>query len=305
MLAKIINYQGQRSPIVVSKRSGFITKGHGRLMALQLLGWDKAAVDYQDYEDEAQEMADMVADNKIAELAETDVEMLNEIGVILGDSFDHELLGLEEKLELLSDETPGCDEDEVPEVTNSISKLGDVYELGEHRLVCGDSTDKATVELLMTGEEADMVFTDPPYRQSASVGGFLDEGRESRKKLRDSNLNEFEPAGFYSVLSMLNAPTIYAFCSKNLLRDYIESYMKISSPERGSVLDLFGGSGSTLIACEKTKRKCYMMELDEHYISVIIERWMKYTGRNDVYLLNKDGSKTIWSDVCAKRRKET
>lgn len=76
MLAKIIDYQGQRAPIVVSKRSGFITKGHGRLMAIQKLGWTSAAVDYQDYDSEAQEYADMVADNKIAELASTDVSMV-------------------------------------------------------------------------------------------------------------------------------------------------------------------------------------------------------------------------------------
>jgi ParB-like chromosome segregation protein Spo0J len=98
MLAKIINYQGQRSPIVVSKRSGFIVKGHGRLDAIKLLGWDKAAVDYQEYTDEAQEYADMIADNKIAELSETDAVILNEVGVLLGDSFDPELLGLEESL---------------------------------------------------------------------------------------------------------------------------------------------------------------------------------------------------------------
>lgn len=74
MLAKIIEYQGQRAAIVVSKRSGFITKGHGRLMAIQKLGWPHAAVDFQDYSDDAQEYADIVADNKIAELAEHDDE---------------------------------------------------------------------------------------------------------------------------------------------------------------------------------------------------------------------------------------
>ena len=76
MLAKIIKYQGQRSPIVVSKRSGFIVKGHGRLLALKKLGYTKVAVDYQDYENEAQEYADMIADNKIAELAEFDNNMM-------------------------------------------------------------------------------------------------------------------------------------------------------------------------------------------------------------------------------------
>lgn len=72
LLAKIIDYQGQRSPIVVSKRSGFVIKGHGRLLALHRLGWENAAVDFQDYENEAQEYSDMIADNKISELAEHD-----------------------------------------------------------------------------------------------------------------------------------------------------------------------------------------------------------------------------------------
>lgn len=94
LLAKIIDYQGQRAPIVVSKRSGFITKGHGRLMALRKLGWEKAAVDYQDYDSEAQEYADVVADNKIAELAQHDnAKMIEDLEVINLDDF--ELLGLD------------------------------------------------------------------------------------------------------------------------------------------------------------------------------------------------------------------
>ena len=101
-LAKIIDYQGQRSPIVVSVRSGFITKGHGRLMAIRKLGWDKVAVDYQDYESEAQEYADIVADNAIAEWAELDMALVTEEIKLLED-FDIELLGVEiceaEKLE--------------------------------------------------------------------------------------------------------------------------------------------------------------------------------------------------------------
>ena len=86
-LAKIIDYQGQRSPIVVSKRSGFITKGHGRLEAITLLGWEKVAVDYQDYDSEAQEYADIVADNSIAEWSTLDLsEITNEFS-----AFDSEL----------------------------------------------------------------------------------------------------------------------------------------------------------------------------------------------------------------------
>jgi ParB-like chromosome segregation protein Spo0J len=97
LLAKIIDYQGQRSPIVVSSRSGFIVKGHGRLAAIQKLGWKVAAVDYQHYEDEAQEFADMIADNKIAELAEHDDEMfkLEALNLQLDVSgFDLDLLGV-------------------------------------------------------------------------------------------------------------------------------------------------------------------------------------------------------------------
>lgn len=95
MLAKIINYQGQRSPVVVSNRSGFIVKGHGRLAALKALGWTQVAVDYQDYENEAEEFADMVADNKIAELAQHDdnlmVQGIRDFGIN-----DFELLGLDD-----------------------------------------------------------------------------------------------------------------------------------------------------------------------------------------------------------------
>ena|SRR5688572_6306722 len=96
MLAKIISYQGQRAPIVVSKRSGFIVKGHGRLEAIKLLKWEKAAVDFQDYQDEAQEFADMIADNKIAELAEHDDELmrLGALELKLDEGFDLELLGV-------------------------------------------------------------------------------------------------------------------------------------------------------------------------------------------------------------------
>lgn len=98
LLSKIIDYQGQRAPIVVSKRSAFITKGHGRLEALKALNWTQAAVDYQDYDSEAQEYADMIADNKIAELAEhDDLKMIDELrnNDFLKD-FDLELMGLDD-----------------------------------------------------------------------------------------------------------------------------------------------------------------------------------------------------------------
>jgi hypothetical protein len=93
-LAKIIDYQGQRSPIVVSNLSGFITKGHGRLLAIKMLGWESAAVDYQDYENEAQEYADIVADNSIAEWSNLDLSMINNDFVDLGPDLDLDFLGI-------------------------------------------------------------------------------------------------------------------------------------------------------------------------------------------------------------------
>ena len=170
-LAKIIDYQGQRAPIVVSKRSGFITKGHGRLEALKFIKWDKAAVDYQDYDDEAQEYADIVADNAISSWAELQLADINQEMLDLGPDFDIDLLGIKdfvieptEKFEAQSDE------DEVPEVDHPITRKGDIWILGNHRLMCGDSTMIDDVEKLMNGEKADMVFTDPPYGISIVKG---------------------------------------------------------------------------------------------------------------------------------------
>lgn len=116
MLAKIINYQGQRAPIVVSKRSGFITKGHCRLRALKELKWEKVAVDFQEYESEAQEYADIVADNKIAELADhDDSQMLDDIKDLNVQDMDFELLGLNDFSFLSADEHLAEKSEEVKE----------------------------------------------------------------------------------------------------------------------------------------------------------------------------------------------
>lgn len=94
LLAGIIRFQGMRSPIVVSKRSGFVIKGHGRLEALKKLGWQQAPVDYQDYDDEAQEHADMVADNAIAKWSTQDYSKVNNLLIDLGPDFDVDLMGI-------------------------------------------------------------------------------------------------------------------------------------------------------------------------------------------------------------------
>jgi DNA modification methylase len=342
MLAKIIDYQGQRSPIVVSNRSGFITKGHGRLEALQRLKWDEAAVDYQDYDSEAQEYADMIADNKIAELANHDDNMMiNDLKDI--DLPDYDLLGIPD-FEMPKEIEPQCDEDEVPSEADTRCKLGDVWTLGDHRLLCGDATDVLCVEKLMDGAKADMVFTDPPYGYS-----YESNYQDKHKMLKnDDKILDFMPV---MLTAMDENSTAYVcgshqtiekwkplFCDnlsyKNLIvwkknhwsmGDLKGSYAgqhelilfgsrgkqdmlgkretdvwsfdrtppdnhptqkpidlieyALSKFKSGKVLDLFGGSGSTLIACEKTNRKCYMMELDPHYCDVILSRWEKYTGK--------------------------
>lgn len=183
LLAKIIKSQGWRAPITVSKRSGFIVRGHGRLMAAQLLGVSQVPVDRQDYATEAEEWADLIADNRIAELSEIDdallASLLSEINV--GD-IDMDLTGFTDKQidNLLADfKTKEVAEDNfdtaaaVAEIKEPITKPGNVWQLGQHRLMCGDATVITDVEKLMDGKLASMVFTDPPYNV-AYEGGTAD-----------------------------------------------------------------------------------------------------------------------------------
>lgn len=365
LLAKIIGYQGQRSPIVVSKRSGFIVKGHGRLSAIKKLGWDKAAVDYQDYENEAQEFADMVADNKIAELAEHDDSMMIDGIKDLGLE-DFELLGLDD-FSLPELFEAQADEDEIPEHVEPLAKLGDIYQLGRHRLMCGDSTSIDAVEKLMNGEKAQTFFSDPPYggdvgglrtktaservegktliKRTASIIGdtkidwLVDAFANARTFLKDDftvmiffkwdHYEEIKKMGecfgkpsaccvwdrVRKASAFFRFQPQHEFCfhwgnqsdkketsalsnvwrePKELENSYLhptvkpiailEPAIRVTTDQNESVLDLFGGSGSTLIACEKTNRKCFMMELDPHYVDVIIARWEKYTGKKAEFL---------------------
>ena len=173
LLAKIIKTQGWRNPITVSNRSGFIVKGHGRLQAAKLAGLTVVPIDYQDYENEAAEYADMIADNRIAELAEVDdaslKELLDELEAF---SFDMELTGFDvESLEKLMAQFNDSDveeddfdaEVEAASIMDTITRPGDVWLLGRHRLMCGDSTIMTDVEKLMNGQLADLIFIDPPY----------------------------------------------------------------------------------------------------------------------------------------------
>lgn len=182
MLGRIIRSTGWRQPITVSKRSGFIVKGHGRLAAAMLEGLKQAPVDYQNYASEAEEYADLVADNRIAELAEIDQRMLadifadidtGEIPLEMTGFTEDEVEGLLTAMDeaLHTDETENPDDvPEIPEDAEIITQPGDLWVLGRHRLLCGDSTDRATVKQLMDGKKADMVFTDPPYGVNVKGG---------------------------------------------------------------------------------------------------------------------------------------
>lgn len=348
-LAKILKYQGWRYPIKVSKQSGFITSGHARLEAAKLNGWKKIPINVQEYESEEQEYADITADNAIASWSELDLSSINaEIGE-LGPDFDIELLGIKNFEIDVADKEGQCDEDEVPEPKEAITKLGDLWILGNHRLLCGDSTDILQVERLMNGEKADMVFTDPPY------GYKYESNHQSTHKMlqNDDKILDFLPCAY---AAMKEDSAIYicgshqtivnwrplvdqSFTYKNLIVwkknnwsmgdlsgdfagqheliifahkgrveirgerarnvwefdrdppkehptqkpvDLIEFAVTKVSDKLNIVLDLFGGSGSTLIACEKTNRKCFMMELDPHYCDVIVARWEKFTGQKAV-----------------------
>ena len=280
---------------------------------------------------------------------------------VLADNFDLDELmefGFEEKdlkLDLFEVEEEGLtDDDDIPEDVESVCKLGDLWKLGNHRLLCGDSTKKENIELLLDGNKADMVFTDPPYgidvvansprlqetKKLGSIGGsvmaktgkykpvigdedtgiaikfiqltndidsiiwggnyFTDVLKPSRgwivwdKKNGDTTFADAELA--YTTLD--KSVRIYEYLWSGMRRagnrkdeskyrlhptqkpvglfaDVIKDWCK----DKINILDGFLGSGSTLIACEKTNRVCYGMELDPHYCDVIINRWEQYTGK--------------------------
>ena len=366
-LAKILDYQGFRYAIKVSKLSGFITSGHGRLEAAKALGLKHVPVVYQDYENEDQEYADIVADNSIASWSELDLSSINLEIPEMGPDFEIDLLGIKDfTIDIAEKLDPQCDEDEIPEKVEPKTKLGDIYRLGRHRLMCGDSTSIDAVEKLMEGEKADMVFTDPPYNtgmkpnsgstrlshmfndsfteeewsdllrsMSTNYWAFTQDSSVSYVCLDWRRSHEiipfFKEAGFkFSNLIVWDkmvhglgsdykythefihvfkkgAPDLVTNHGEEDYRDIWHIQRKMGkdeehatkkpislieralkhNPDSKKALDLFGGSGSTLIACEKTNRKCFMMELDPHYCDVIVARWEKYTGNKSELITNQ------------------
>jgi DNA modification methylase len=193
LLAKIIRHQGWRSPITVSNRSGFVVTGHGRLQAAILLGEQLVPVDRQDFASEADEWAHLVADNRIAELADADKSMIADLLKDLdAGGLDMDLTGFDmDALDELMEQTnpPDITEDEVPDVpVDPITQPGDLWILGEHRVLCGDSTKAEDVGRLMAGQKAQLIHADPPYGM-----GKESEGVEN-DNLNGDNLDKFQMA---------------------------------------------------------------------------------------------------------------
>ena len=186
LLAKIIKNQGWRNPIVVSKRSGFIIAGHARLKAAQLLELEEVPIDYQEFENEADEWAHLVADNKLAELAEADQEILAELLQDLkAEGFDTILAGFDEinLAEILEEEqTDQVEVDAEPQIEEAQQlaekwnvKKGQVWQLGAHRLICGDSTSPDSLASLMKKDKANLLHADPPYGMGKEGDGVLND----------------------------------------------------------------------------------------------------------------------------------
>jgi DNA modification methylase len=352
-IAGSIKEFGFNNPVLVDKDNSVIA-GHGRLMAARKLGMDKVPVVQLGHMTEAQRKAYVLADNRIALNSGWDTGMLTLELQDLKDDIDLSLLGFDpDELDALLnpiEETEGLtDEDAVPDVPNEPkTKLGDIYILGNHRLMCGDSTSIDAVEVLMDGQKADMVFTDPPYgvdykginndsrdgledllrgafanyiataKSGASIYCFHSDrcadvfhkvfreffhfssmiiwAKNSLTLSQTDYQSQHEPClygwmdnGSHSWHSDRKQTSLWKFDKERVVGHttpkpvaLVEKAITNSSKGGDLVIDLFGGSGSTLIAAEKIGRCARLMELDPKYCDVIVQRWEEFTGKKAV-----------------------
>lgn len=181
LLAKIITKQGWRAPVTVSTLSGMVVRGHGRLMAAKYAGLKFVPVDLQHYDSMDAELADLLADNKIAELAEIDNKLLADVFADIDlDAIGVDITGYteDEYKSIVSALTEATQEPELKDPDAEVAppkvvttKPGDIWQIGRHRLVCGDSTNRQTILTLLEGQKADLVFTDPPYGMKKEADG--------------------------------------------------------------------------------------------------------------------------------------
>jgi DNA modification methylase len=370
-IAASIREFGWTNPVLVDGANGIIA-GHGRVLAARKLGWEQVPVIELAHMSEAQKRAYVLADNQLALNAGWDEALLRlELADLSDLGFELGLIGFGagelERLLAGDDRTGLTEDDEAPALPDqAITKPGDLWLLGEHRLLCGDATVLADVERVLAGRLADMTFTDPPYNVAY--------GSSAKDRMRGSNrkiLNDDLGAGFEAFLQDACAnilgvtkgavyvcmssselhtlqraftaaggkwstfviwakhtftlgradyqrqyePILYGwpeghdrywcgardqgdvwFVDKPARNDLhptmkpvalVERAVRNSSKSRDIVLDPFGGSGSTLIACEKAGRQARLLELDPRYCDVIVRRWQAWTG--EVATLEGDG----------------
>lgn len=376
-IAASIREFGFTNPVLIADDNTIIA-GHGRVMAAQVLAMETVPCLRLSHMTEAQRRAYVIADNKLALNAGWDDELLAlELGDLRDAGFDVTLTGFsdDELAGLLIDDdmaTEGqTDEDAVPDAPPvPVSALGDLWALGDHRLICGDSTQAEAIDTLMGGQPADMVFTDPPYGMSYGGGRAAGSSRAGARvkshgmimnddlqgddltgMVRDAIANAMartrKGGALYACLTwrtyaefrdaLLATGNKIKACivwdkgsiglgnahyrpqhefifytggdwhgdksqsdvwqmSRGSTADYVhptqkpvglvERAIENSSKPGATVLDCFGGSGSTLIACEKTGRRGRLIELDPRYCDVIVQRWQDYTGRKATHAVN-------------------
>lgn len=398
LLGRIIQAAGWRQPITVSNRSGFIVKGHGRLLAAKKAGLTEVPVDYQEYANEAEEYADLIADNRLAELSEIDTELLadifqdidlSEIPAELTGYTESEINNLTAALADELDDTANEDVP-VPEVREIVTKPGDIWILGRHRVMCGDCTNKEQREKLLDGATPQILLTDPPY----CSGGFQESNR-SKGSIGTKTKYKYEEGtptiandalstrGYQALIKQAIAgiPCVVAYVFTDwrmwlYLFDLVEGsgfgvrsmivwnkkavgmgsgwrsqHELIMFAHRtktkfdntkgyGNVLecirsgndlhptqkpveliemlldntdwcsgvyDPFGGSGTTLIACEKIGQTAYVMELEPKYVDTIVRRFAFVNKKKKMKLIrdNKELSQEEIAPIFADMDDET
>jgi DNA modification methylase len=363
-LIKSIEHFKFTNPVLIDENNGVLA-GHGRIVAAQSIGMKTVPCVRLTHLSEVDKRAYILADNQLATKAGWDDDLLRyELGELKELNFDLDLTGFSfdeiEALVFNDGDTEGLtDPDDVPAVQDDpVSQLGDLWVLGEHRVLCGDSTKIADVERLMDGKKADMVFTDPPYGMHldtdfSSMKSRLFKGKVGADYIpvigdNDDFTNELINcvfsgfgyckeiflwgADYYAELLPFknngswivwdkrlddSADKMYGSCfelcwskgkhKRDIARikwagifgmekepdkkrlhptqkpvELIKWFFDQWGSGKDIVLDLFLGSGSTLIAAEKTNRICYGMELSPNYVDVIVKRWQDYTGRQAI-----------------------
>ena len=365
------------NPVIIDRDYGVIA-GHGRILAAKEENIKEVPCVFADHLTEAQKKAYIIADNRMAMDAGWDEELLRvEIEALQAEAFDLSLTGFDEKelSDLFKDDTDVEDDDfdvdsELKEP--AVTQMGDVWTLGRHRLVCGDSTKEETYDVLMQGQKTNLVITDPPYNVNyeGTAGKIKNDNMADDKFyqfLLDAFLNmekvmandasiyvfhadteglnvrkAFSDAGFYlsgcciwmkpslvlgrSPYQWQHEPCLYGWKKKGKHQWYSDrkqttiwsfektkkntdhptmkpipllAYpIKNSSMSNTLVLDPFGGSGSTLIACEQTDRSCYTIELDEKFCDVIVKRYIEQVGSSDEVSVLRDGKTYSYAELC-------